>query len=225
MKGISFYGHEFILHPCGILIWPRENIAVVADLHLEKASFYARHGQFLPPHDSFETLHRLSFDLELCGIRKVIFLGDSFHDPSGYARLDESSKTLLNNIGIHYELMWITGNHDKGLMPGGAQMAEELLVQDIVFRHEAVPAAQGEISGHFHPKARFFLKGQRINKPCFIIDKNRMILPAYGVLTGGMDITLPPFNTLFPDQYCAHILGKDRIYSIPSENIGHSLKA
>jgi uncharacterized protein len=219
MKAISFYGHEFVLHPCGLLIWPKENLAVVSDLHLEKASYYAQRGQFLPPYESFETLQKLSFDLEFCGIRKVIFLGDSFHDPSGFTRLDGQSKKLLEKLGEDYQLIWITGNHDKGFLPNGAVMAEELHIQNIVFRHEAIIGAQGEISGHFHPKARFIIKGQRLNHPCFITDDQKMILPAYGTLTGGMDITHPPFDQLFRGQYCAYILGKGRIYAVPSPAI------
>mgnify|MGYP003134239188 CR=1 FL=1 len=216
MKEIRFFGHDFVLHPAGILIWPQENLAVVADLHLEKASFYARHGQFLPPQESFETLRALSDQLEFCSVKKLILLGDSFHDSHGFSRMDEPSKKMLDALTARYEFIWVTGNHDKDFIPDNAEIYHDYILQNLTFRHEAVPETQGEISGHFHPKVRFLLKGQRINHPCFIADQTRMILPAYGTLTGGMDIFLPPFDTLFTKDFTAHILGKEQIYSIPS---------
>ncbi|MEN9409474.1 MAG: hypothetical protein RL216_1448, partial [Pseudomonadota bacterium] len=52
----------------------------------------------------------------------------------------------------------------------------------LTFRHIADPAESGEISGHYHPKAR--IKGT--SRPCFLLDANRLILPAYGTYTGGL---------------------------------------
>lgn len=219
MKAIKFFGHEFVLHPCGLLIWPQENLAVVSDLHLEKASYFAQRGQFLPPHESYETLRDLSHNLEFCGVKKVILLGDSFHDSSGYDRLDDQSYAALENLNKDFELIWITGNHDRDFVPKGARITSDLRIQNIIFRHETVEDAQGEISGHFHPKARLTLRGQTINKPCFIEDGIRMIMPAYGTLTGGLDITKPPINRIFQKNFIAHILGKNQIYSIPSTKL------
>src|SRR5690606_15544310 len=55
MVPLSFAGEELALTSAQALYWPRERALLVADLHLEKASFYARHGQPLPPYDSRET--------------------------------------------------------------------------------------------------------------------------------------------------------------------------
>ena len=43
----------------GALWWADERLLVVADLHLEKGSSFARRGQLLPPYDTPETLARL----------------------------------------------------------------------------------------------------------------------------------------------------------------------
>ena len=40
----------------GALYWPEEGLLVVADLHLEKGSSFARRGTLLPPYDTTETL-------------------------------------------------------------------------------------------------------------------------------------------------------------------------
>ena len=45
--------------PEGALWWADEGMLVVADLHLEKGSSFARRGQLLPPYDTGETLARL----------------------------------------------------------------------------------------------------------------------------------------------------------------------
>ncbi|HET9629826.1 MAG TPA: phosphoesterase, partial [Novosphingobium sp.] len=88
MVPLSFAGQEWCLTTSGGLYWPRENALLVADLHLEKASFFARHGQPLPPYDSRETLGRICAALRQTGARRVFCLGDSFHDGEGPARLE-----------------------------------------------------------------------------------------------------------------------------------------
>ena len=49
-----------MLDPAGALHWPAVSLLAVSDLHLEKGSSYARHGQFLPPWDTHTTLDRLT---------------------------------------------------------------------------------------------------------------------------------------------------------------------
>jgi metallophosphoesterase superfamily enzyme len=77
--------HMFHLDPAGALFWPAERVAVVADLHLEKASAAARQGHLLPPWDTRATLDRLALLLRRLKPRTVIALGDSFHDPKAAA--------------------------------------------------------------------------------------------------------------------------------------------
>ena len=67
----DFCGEEFRLTTGRALYWPRERALLVADLHLEKASWYARHGQLLPPYDSRETLERLALAIRETGARRV----------------------------------------------------------------------------------------------------------------------------------------------------------
>ncbi|MGL4542448.1 MAG: ligase-associated DNA damage response endonuclease PdeM, partial [Polymorphobacter sp.] len=77
---LSFAGAVLHPLPSGALHWPAQNALLVADLHLEKASFYATHGQLLPPYDSHDTLAALIDAVEATGATRVIALGDSFHD-------------------------------------------------------------------------------------------------------------------------------------------------
>jgi len=189
----SFANHEMHLVQGRALFWPRENALLVADLHLEKASFFARRGQLLPPYDSRETLERLALALRETGARRVFCLGDNFHDNGGAARLEPHAAGMLAALVRVVDWVWITGNHDAELAdPLGGTLADELDLAGIVLRHRArAGALEPELSGHFHPKLTVRARGRRIARPCAVRSESRMILPAFGALTGGMDAAAP----------------------------------
>lgn len=193
MVPFSFANHEMRLVQGRAVFWPRENALLVADLHLEKASFFAARGQMLPPYDSRETLERLALALRETGARRVYCLGDNFHDAGGTARLEPHAVGMLAALTRVAEWVWITGNHDAELAasPGGV-LAEELELGGITLRHRARRGATGpELSGHYHPKLIVNARGRRIARPCAVRGGRRMILPAFGALTGGMDAAAP----------------------------------
>lgn len=176
------------------LFWPAENALLVADLHLEKGSFFARHGQMLPPYDSRETLERLALALRETGARRVYCLGDSFHDREGVARMEPHAAGMLAALTRATDWLWIAGNHDcASAVQAGVQVCDEVEVAGIRLRHEArAGEAAPEISGHFHPRLTVTARGRRIARPCLVVTDvlstgQRMILPAFGALTGGMD--------------------------------------
>lgn len=194
--GFALAGHEFALEPGGALYWPREAALIVADLHLEKASWFARHGQMLPPYDSRATLERLEAVLKATDARRVFCLGDSFHDPQGPARLEPQAADLLAALARRVEFVWIAGNHDTahgtadpvpagGAIPAAA--AESLTVAKVALVHEAKPGQNGpQISGHFHPRIAIAARGRRIVRPCAVRGGQRLVLPAFGALAGGL---------------------------------------
>lgn len=195
---LEFGSEEFVLTHGHALYWPREQALLVADLHLEKASFFARHGQMLPPYDSRETLERLALAIRETGARRVFTLGDNFHDAGGADRLEPHAAGMLAALTRATDWVWITGNHDAGAghAPGGT-LAAELNVAGIVLRHEAEPGeVRPELSGHFHPRLQVRVRDRHIRRPCAVMSRTengngRMILPAFGALTGGMDATDP----------------------------------
>jgi len=198
MVPLSFAGEEFLLTAGRALYWPRERALLVADLHLEKASFYARHGQMLPPYDSRDTLERLAAAVRETGARRVFTLGDNFHDDEGAARLEPHAAGMLDALTRALDWVWITGNHDSRLAGTlGGHWAEEIEVAGMILRHEArAGETRPELSGHFHPKLRLRIRERSIARPCAVLAEppenggkpgGRMILPAFGALTGGMD--------------------------------------
>ncbi len=198
MVPFSFAGGEFALTQGRALYWPRERALLVADLHLEKASFYARHGQMLPPYDSRETLERLALAIRETGARRVYTLGDNFHDSCGTERLEPHAQGMLAALTRATDWVWITGNHDAAMEAAcGGTLAEELATAGLVLRHRAKRGeTRPELSGHYHPRLHITVRERRIRRPCAVVSADgrgsgRMILPAFGALTGGMDAADP----------------------------------
>src|SRR4249919_3657458 len=96
----------------GALYWPEESLLVVADLHLEKGSSFARRGMLLPPYDTTETLARLARLIARHAPRTVVALGDNFHDGGGPARLSGEDRASLIALQRGRDWIWIAGNHD-----------------------------------------------------------------------------------------------------------------
>lgn len=214
---MQFAGHTFHALADRALFWPRHAALIVADLHLEKASWYAAHGQPLPPYDSHDTLDRLARLAAETGARAIWCLGDSFHDRDAASRIVPAIAGRLHDQAASAKLLWIAGNHD-GLSGGawGGEVADELAVDGIIFRHECRPGERRpEISGHFHPKLRLNMRGRPIARPCFAGDGRRLILPAFGSLTGGLDVGDAAIAANFPGAYRAMLVARDRLLSFP----------
>ena len=173
--------------PQGALFWPARQALLVADLHLEKASWFARLGQMLPPYDSIATLTELGAIVEATGAREIWCLGDSFHDRHGCDRLPAPARDRLLALTAATRWTWITGNHDPGFADHcGGDIVDEAEVDGLLLRHEADPAEmRPELSGHFHPKLRITQRGRHISRRCFVATDRKLILPAFGSLTGG----------------------------------------
>ncbi len=221
---LELAGEELVLLNSHALYWPREQALLVADLHLEKGSWYAQHGQMLPPYDSRETLERIADAVKQTGARRVITLGDNFHDDDGTHRLDPYAAGMLESLTRALDWIWITGNHDEQMHQSfGAALFEELELNGIVLRHEAKPGeTRAELSGHYHPKMRVKVRNRHIARPCGVVSRSsehgdRMILPAFGAYTGGMDAGAPEIlQALQPaSQIDAVLPAKGKLVSFP----------
>lgn len=207
-----------MLDPAGALFWPAESMLVVSDLHLEKGSAAARRGQLLPPWDTRTTLDRLAALLRRWQPRTLLALGDSFHDSEGPARLDSGDSGRLVEFSRSTRILWLLGNHDPTIGDSAALPGEptgEFACRRILFRHQAAPVAAGqaEISGHFHPKASVATRAGSVSRPCFVADARRLLMPAFGAYTGGLDVAAPPIGRLFPRGGRVFLLGRERLFS------------
>ncbi|WP_230628560.1 ligase-associated DNA damage response endonuclease PdeM [Sphingomonas sp. Leaf37] len=193
MVPFSFGGHALCALPEGALLWPARRALLVADLHFEKASWFAARGQMLPPYDSLATLADLAALAAKTGAEELWCLGDSFHDSDGCERLPQEAQIRLRALTEGLRWTWITGNHDPDIKDRcGGEVADEAEVDGLILRHEADPLeSRPELSGHFHPKLRVAVRGKQIARRCFVATERKIVLPAFGALTGGLDVNHP----------------------------------
>ena len=217
MVRFSFCGHELTALPQGALFWPARRALLVADLHLEKASWFAKSGQMLPPYDSIATLADLTAISAATGAAEIWCLGDSFHDSAGCDRLPAEARTLLTALTASTRWTWITGNHDPGIADHcGGEIVEEAEVDGLLLRHEADPGeTRPELSGHFHPKLRIHLRGRLVSRRCFVATDRKLILPAFGALTGGLDAHHPEIIRAVGARAEALVPVQDRLLRFP----------
>ena len=204
-----------MLDPDGALFWPARRLLAVADLHFEKGSAAAHRGSLLPPWDTRTTLDRLAALLRRWRPETVVALGDSFHDSRGSQRLHAQDRTRLAAMTASVRFVWVLGNHDPAPPEGiGGEWTDELRLDPLRFRHEGcVGSAVGELCGHHHPKAHIPTRAAVVTRPCFVADGHRLMLPAIGAYTGGLDVRDPAIAALFPRGGRVFLLGRDRLFS------------
>lgn len=214
------------LDPLGAAYWPARETLIVSDLHFEKGSAFAARGIMLPPYDTRSTLMRLAALMRRYQPRRVVSLGDAFHDRAAEARMDEADAETLEAMTRAADWLWILGNHDQAPPRrfNGAH-AEEARIGALVFRHEPRPgAAPGEIAGHLHPCARVASEGRVLRRRCFAADDARLIMPALGAYTGGLNLLDAAFDAHFGAR-AAFVLGAEGVYRVPPGNLAPDARA
>lgn len=210
------------LDPGGALWWPERQLLAVADLHLEKGSAFAQRGRMLPPYDTAATLSQLAELVARYRPATTLCIGDSFHDRDAADRLSEADGALLATLTQRCDWLWIVGNHDPAPPTlWGGLVREEVTIGSLVFRHQARPGTRGEVSGHFHPKAAVRVRLQRVSACCYVTDGDRLILPAFGAFTGGLDVFDPAIAGLLKQPFTVHMLGGDRLHAVRSDRLLH----
>ncbi len=223
MSGLrfAFAGEELVADLSGALYWPAQETLAVSDLHLEKGSSGAAAGHLLPPFDSRATLDRLADAIARFRPRRVICLGDSFHDDAGPGRLVPADAARVRALTGAVEWIWIAGNHDPAPPAAlGGAAASGIEIGRLAFRHQARPgAAPGEVSGHFHPRATVPTRGRRVRGHCFATDPARLILPAAGAYAGGLDVLDPAIADLLAWPFDVLLIGRARLHRVTSARL------
>jgi DNA ligase-associated metallophosphoesterase len=217
---VTVAGVALVADCTGALYWPEEGLLAVADLHLEKGSSFATRGVLLPPYDTAATLAKLGALVARYAPRYVVALGDSFHDGDGPQRVSEGDRAMIGALQRGRDWIWIAGNHDpEPVRDLGGVSAAMFAIGPLVFRHAPErEEADGEIAGHLHPVARVNGRGRTVSRRCFATDGKRMVMPAFGAYTGGLNIRSAPFAEVFGTfKFMAHMLGDARIYAISAQ--------
>ena len=219
---LAVSGKPLIADASGALFWPGESLLIVADMHLEKGSAAAVRGQLLPPYDTAETLTKLEASIERFQPERIALLGDSFHDAGAIDRLHPDDLEWLYNLQEGRDWIWITGNHDP-VIPEEltGKVVDHLEVSGVTLRHQPRPGpVTHEIAGHLHPAAKLALEGAVLRRPCFVGNGRRLIVPAFGAYTGGLNVLDPAFDGLFGDSGLKlWVLGSEGVYPVAARGL------
>ncbi len=217
---LQFAGHTFEPLLSGALFWRAESMLLVADLHFEKFSSYAKRGHMLPPYDTGLTLKRLERDIEQTKAERVVALGDSFHrDEGAETLLDTDRLRLLALLGKSH-WTWISGNHDPSPHALGGVCVTGLEHRGLTLTHEPRRGSLGMVAGHLHPAATVYSNGSATRRPCFVHDSKILLLPAYGSGAGSMNILGPTFAGLFDHRTLeVTMLGRNRLYPVSTKRL------
>lgn len=218
---IEVNGARLLADPSGAAIEPTSATVIVADLHLEKGSSLARRGPLLPPYDTRATLTALAAVIQRWRPRRVVALGDSFHDGEAGERIAAADLGLLAGLMGGREWIWVRGNHDPSLPARcGGEIADEVRIGPLALRHQPEGAGAGEVCGHFHPKASVRLRaGRLVSGRCFAGDGRRLVLPSFGAYTGGLDVLDPAVSGLFGKPFSVVLIGRGRLYRFTSARL------
>lgn len=215
-QSIALAGLALVPDITGALYAPDYRALLVADLHFEKGSSRARRGVHLPPYDTRTTLGTLEEAVARWRPERLFSLGDSFHDRHGVGRLDAADRALIERLASEVEIVWLAGNHDpefSDALPG--TLAQEAALGPVALRH--LPGGGGpEIAGHLHPMAAVVKRGRRVCRRCFAGDGERLVMPAFGAYTGGLNVLADAFRPLFPGPFTAWMIGRAAIHAFPS---------
>ena len=218
---VKLAGAAALALPEGALWLEAVSALIVSDLHFEKGSAYARRGQLIPPYDTRATLSCLAALVAALKPKTIISLGDSFHDGEAAARLDDEDADAIKALTKDRDWIWINGNHDPAAPTHlGGRSAEQIEIGGLVLRHEAASGeTSGEISGHLHPCAKIAARGGAVRRRCFATDGARLVMPAFGAFTGGLNVCDEAFAPVFPRGCFALVMGKTRLYPTPPERL------
>ncbi len=204
----AFAGEAIVLDASGALYMPDHRLLIVSDLHLEKGSYFAERAVPMPLHDTRDTVERLARALHAYRPRRIICLGDSFHDKRAGERLNARDAGVLEGLmALVEDWLWIAGNHDPVIaQQAGGRRAGAETVGRIRLVHRPEDAAPPVMAGHYHPKYRVGFARRSVSGPCFVIGEHILLLPAFGAYAGGLSTASEPIACLFGGDPRRHAL-------------------
>jgi len=213
-------GERFIFDKSGSIFLENLKTLIFSDLHLGKSLSFADHGNLIPPFDLDETLLNLKNIIERYKPKRLISLGDSFHENKSIQKMKRKYVYIINNLLRKVDITWIEGNHDSNLLfkdkiQGNFKNFYKLKNFKFVHSKSQIDEVNlFEFSGHYHPKITLKFNGVNYSYKCFILTDNFCILPSFGTYTGGLDIKSNALQKILPINKQIIILGNNKIKEI-----------
>ena len=191
--------------------WPKEKLLGLSDLHVGKAESLQKLGLPIPSGTHLNDLNRLSQLIKFTHAERVFILGDFIHQRSSWAENIQSD--LKGFFSTHHYVEWnlLVGNHDKTSIPLLKNFPFKLFDREtqigpflFTHGHSKYEGKVFTIQGHIHPVIRIDEGSTKLRLPCFVLRPMSLVIPSFGELTGGYEIT--------PHK-------KDRIFAVAGKEI------
>ena len=213
-------GEKFVFDKSGSIFLENLNTLIFSDLHLGKSLSFVNQGSLVPPFDLDETLFNLENIIKKYKPKRLISLGDSFHENKSIQNMKGKYINIINNLFHKIDITWVEGNHDsnilfKNKLTGNFKKFHKL--KNFRFVHsksEINEVSIFEFSGHYHPKISLKFNGLNYSYKCFILTESFCILPSFGTYTGGLDIKSNALRKILPINKQIIILGNNIIKEI-----------
>ena len=200
------FGENLILDPRKAMIWPSEESIFISDTHFGKSSIFRKHGLQIPEGSDEEMLISISNLIQDYQIKRLFILGDFVHGalPEGdmFFELFNTWRRAHNHISV----VLIRGNHDvdlQALCLNRLEVYDRYMVQSAELVHDPASATKNVyVSGHVHPFLKFKSSQESVRMPIFWCSSKMLILPAFGLFTGGENVELSfgeVAYAIFPD--------------------------
>ena len=195
---IEVAGERLVLLAQKAVLWPRERMLVIADIHFGKAAAFRSFGIPVPKGTTTENLQALDELVLLTGARQVLFLGDFLHARAAHAASTQAAILAWRRRRCELVLTLVRGNHDRHAGDPAAQLGIDLVDEPYTVgpfsfcHHPDIDAPGYVLAGHVHPVYVLATRFDALRLPCFIAGPRRMILPSFGAFTGGHAMRLAP---------------------------------
>jgi DNA ligase-associated metallophosphoesterase len=212
---------HLLLDALGVAFWPKQNLLIFSDLHFEKGSFLSQFANPLPQLDTLDTIKRMQACLDLFQPEQVVCLGDSLHDGNAINRMRQQYIDEINlMVSGAKKWWWILGNHDPDIPKeiNGTRVPflalERLLLVHEPENLEDFGDVNAQIIGHFHPKARRKLSKHYVRGKCFLKDEQKLMMPAFGAYTGGLDSDDPALTALLASNKSCYLSFNNKLFLV-----------
>lgn len=194
-RAITVAGETLLLLAEKAVVWPREKMLIIADIHFGKAASFRAAGVPVPRGTTSQNLAALDALLAMHDIAHIMFLGDFLHARAAHASATVATMLAWRLRHPSLKLTLVRGNHDRHAGDPAASLLIDLVDEPFqmgpfAFCHHPDLATDGyALAGHVHPSFRLSTRYDSLRLPCFVVGRSRMILPSFGAFTGGFLIS------------------------------------